>query len=297
MSIVRASNAVLAVNAFRGDAKTLLAFDLVADSARTGLAGFTVEVQPPQVASYYVDNNLRLAESPDHAQVPGQTPYSSVNAPIHKFRWVHVPGLVHQGGTPAFGTYGYVVTPRYFNAAGALQPLDAGLGVTVQVEVGPFVKGSLAASFTRGYVQSQAFIRHFGSTTHLRPADGSLIFDTSAAAGSDPDGQTYSYADEYEWLGFTARNRIFDLLAEVQSDPTLSVDVFAYDLNEPDVVPCCSNWPRATRSGSSSTTAQSTTARPNRRLRTSSTTCSPPRRAPMRSCEVISAGMPTTRCS
>ncbi|MBX8688776.1 hypothetical protein GO011_15175, partial [Mycobacterium sp. 20091114027_K0903767] len=63
MSIVRASNAVLAVNAFRGDAKTLLAFDLVADSARTGLAGFTVEVQPPQVASYYVDNNLRLAES------------------------------------------------------------------------------------------------------------------------------------------------------------------------------------------------------------------------------------------
>ncbi|MEN3223501.1 phospholipase D-like domain-containing protein [Mycolicibacterium porcinum] len=235
MSIVRASNAVLAVNAFRGDAKTLLAFDLVADSARTGLAGFTVEVQPPQVASYYVDNNLRLAESPDHAQVPGQTPYSSVNAPIHKFRWVHVPGLVHQGGTPAFGTYGYVVTPRYFNAAGALQPLDAGLGVTVQVQVGPFVKGSLAASFTRGYVQSQAFIRHFGPTTHLRPADGSLIFDTSAAAGSDPDGQTYSYADEYEWLGFTARNRIFDLLAEVQSDPTLSVDVFAYDLNEPDV--------------------------------------------------------------
>ncbi|OCB54843.1 hypothetical protein A5722_19370 [Mycobacterium vulneris] len=235
MSTVRASNAVLAVNAFRGDAKTLLAFDLVAASARTGLAGFTVEVQPPQVASYYVDNNLRLAESPDHAQVAGQTPYSSVNAPIHKFRWVHVPGLVHQGGTPAFGSYGYVVTPRYFNAAGALQPLDVGLGVTVRVEVGPFVKGNLAASFTRGYVQSQAFVRRFGSTTHLRPADGSLIFDTSAAAGSGPDGQTYSYAEEYEWLGFTARNRVFDLLAEVQSDPTLSVDVFAYDLNEPDV--------------------------------------------------------------
>ncbi|WP_202918068.1 phospholipase D-like domain-containing protein [Mycolicibacterium sp. CBMA 295] len=235
MSTVRASNAVLAVNAFGGDAKTLLAFDLLADSARTGLAGFTVEVHPPQVPPYYVDNNLQLAASPDHAQVAGQSPLSSVNAPIHKFRWVHVPGLVHQGGTPVFGAYGYAVTPRYFSAAGALQPMDPSLAVTVEVEVGPFVKGNLAASFTRGYVQSQGFVRHFGPTTHLRPADDSLIFDTSAAAATGPDGQTYSYAQEYEWLGFTARKRIFDLLSEVQSDPTLSVDVFAYDLNEPDV--------------------------------------------------------------
>jgi len=41
-----------------------------------------------------------------------------VNAPIHKFRWVHVPGQVHQGGTPAFGEYTYVVTPRYFETVG-----------------------------------------------------------------------------------------------------------------------------------------------------------------------------------
>ncbi|WP_135453348.1 phospholipase D-like domain-containing protein [Mycobacterium sp. DL99] len=235
MSTVRASNAVLAVNVFCGDAKTLLAFDLTADSARAGLAGFTVEVHPPGVPPYYVDNNLRLAASTDHAQVAGQSAYSSVNAPIHKFRWVHVPGLVHQGGSPTFGTYSYVVTPRYFSAAGALQPLDPSLGVTIDVEVGPFVKGSLTASFTRGYVQSQAFVRHFGPTTHLRPADDSLTFDTAAAAATGPDGQTYSYAQEYEWLGFTARQRIFDLLTEVQTDPTLTVDVFAYDLNEPDV--------------------------------------------------------------
>ncbi|MEV0670522.1 phospholipase D-like domain-containing protein [Mycobacterium sp. NPDC050441] len=235
MSTVRASNAVLAVNAFCGDAKTLLAFDLSSDSARTGLAGFTVEVHPPGVQPYYVDNNLRLAASPDHAQVAGVSPFSSVNAPIHKFRWVHVPGLVHQGGSPAFGAYRYVVTPRYFSDAGALQLLDPSLAVTVDVEVGPFVKGNLAASFTRGYVQSQAFVRHFGPATHLRPADDLLTFDTSAVAGTRSDGQTYTYAQEYEWLGFTARKRVLDLLSEVQSDPTLSVDVFAYDLNEPDV--------------------------------------------------------------
>ena len=234
MSTVRASNAVLAVNAFCGDAKTLLAFDLTA-SARTGLAGFTVEVHPPGVPPYYVDNNLRLAASPAHAQVPGQSPFSSVNAPIHKFRWVHVPGLVHQGGSPAFGAYTYVVTPRYFNGDGALQPLDSSRAVAVEVEVGPFVKGNLAAGFTRGYVQSQAFVRHFGSATHLRPADDSLIFDTSTAAAAGAGGQTYSYTEEYEWLGFTARKHVLDLLSEAQSDPSLSVDVFAYDLNEPDV--------------------------------------------------------------
>lgn len=101
-----------ALTAYRGDAKTLLAFDLTADSARSGLAGFTIEVRPPGKHAYYVDNNLRLAPSPAHAQVAGESPFSTVNAPIHKFRWVHVPGLVHQGGNPVFGTYTYVVTPR-----------------------------------------------------------------------------------------------------------------------------------------------------------------------------------------
>lgn len=234
MTTLRATNALIAVNAFRGDAKTLLAFDLTTDTARTGLAGFTIEVRPPGAASYYVDNNLRLQAAPQHAQVADQSPFSSVNAPIHKFRWVHVPGLVHQGGSPVFGAYTYVVTPRYFSA-GALQAMDDSTTVSVEVEVAPFVKGSLSVSFTRGYVQSQAFVRHFGPAMHIRPAGKDLTFDTTAAAGTGGDGQSYTYAEEYEWLGFTARKRVFDLLEEVESDASLSVDVFAYDLNEPDV--------------------------------------------------------------
>lgn len=236
MSMVRAKGDLIAVNAYRGDAKTLLAFDLTNDSARTGLAGFTIEVHPPGVDPYYVGNNLRLAASPAHAQVAGASPFSSVNAPIHKFRWVHVPGLVHQGGSPAFGTYTYVVTPRYFTTAGALKPLDAATSVSVDVEVGPFVKGALTVSFTRGYVQSQAFVQHFGPTAQIRPDGNDLIYDTSATAGTNGSGETFTYAQEYQWLGFTARQRIFDILQEVQGDPSLSLDVFAYDLNEPDVV-------------------------------------------------------------
>jgi PLD-like domain len=236
MSVTRATNELIAVNAFRGDAKTLLAFDLSTPTAQNQLAGFTIEVQTPGAASYYVENNLRLAPSPGHAQVAGESPFSSVNAPIHKFRWVHVPGLVHQGGSPTTGTtYTYVVTPRYFDDASTLQPLDTSTSVSVDVEVGPFQKGSLTVGFTRGYVQSQAFVRHFGPAMHIRPDGDDLIYDTTAVAGSNGGGQTYSYDDEYQWLGFTARQQILDVLAEVQADPTLSLDMFAYDLNEPEV--------------------------------------------------------------
>ncbi len=236
MSMVQAKNDLIALTAYGGDAKTLLAFDLTADSARTGLGGFTIEVHPPGINPYYVENNLRLAPSPAHAQVAGESPFSTVNAPIHKFRWVHVAGLAHQGGKPAYGTYTYVVTPRYFTTAGALEPFDAATSVSVDVQVEPFVKGALTVSFTRGYVQSQAFVRHFGADARIRPAGGDLVYDTSATAGTNGAGDTVTYAQEYEWLGFTARQRVFDILSEVQADPSLTLDVFAYDLNEPDVV-------------------------------------------------------------
>lgn len=235
MSVVRANNNVIVVSAYGGDAKTLLAFDLVAESARTGLAGFTIEVHPPGGPSYFVENNLRLADPSKHVQVAGESAFSSVNAPIHKFRWVHVPGLVHQGGTPVFGAYTYVVTPRYFSAAGVLQALDSSTSVSVNVDVGPFIKGALRVAFTRGYVQSQAFVRHFGPSAHIRPAGDDLIFDTSAPAGTNTAGHSFTYAQEYDWMGFTAREQVFDILREVDADPSLRLDVFAYDLNEPDV--------------------------------------------------------------
>jgi len=193
-------------------------------------------VHPPGVDPYYVANNLSLAPSSAHAQVADESAFSSANASIHKFRWVHVAGLAHQGGTPAFGTYTYVVTPRYFSTAGALEALDASTSVSVNVQVEPFVKGALTVSFTRGYVQSQAFVRHFGPTARIRPDGDDLEYDTSATVDTNATGNSFTYAEEYEWLGFTARQRVFDILSEVQGDPSLKLDVFAYDLNEPDVV-------------------------------------------------------------
>jgi Phosphatidylserine/phosphatidylglycerophosphate/cardiolipin synthases and related enzymes len=70
----------------------------------------------------------------------------------------------------------------------------------------------------------------------IRPKGKDLLFDTSEEAGKDPQGQPFTYSDEYAWLGFTARQRVFDILDEVAADKSLWLDVFAYDLNEPDVL-------------------------------------------------------------
>jgi hypothetical protein len=147
-----------------------------------------------------------------------------------------VPGSVHQGLTPFYGTYTYVVTPRYFDQRASLLPLDPGLSVSIEVDVQPFAKARLELGFTRGYTQSQAFVNHFGLKALIRPKDDTLLFDTSKPAGTNAAGAHYTYAQEYEWLGFTARQKIFGLVREVLANDGLRLDMFAFDLNKPDLL-------------------------------------------------------------
>jgi hypothetical protein len=226
---------VLSLVAYRGDAKTLLAWDL-AEDRREGLAGFTIACRPPDKQKYYLWNQLQFEHPDQHAQDESEPANSSVNAPFHKFRWLHVPGLDHQGVEPVMGTYTYTVTPRYFGANGRLLALDPTLSASVDIPVEGFEKGSLQLAFTRGYVQSQAYVNHFGSTARIVRPGTDLLYDTSNVAGTRPDGQEFTYAEEYAWLGFTARTTIFALLDEVLADPQLKLDVFAYDLSEPDII-------------------------------------------------------------
>lgn len=80
-------------------------------------------------------------------------------------------------------------------------------------------------------------MHRFGKDALLRPAGHDLIFDTFAQAGFGPlDHQPYSYALAYRWLGFTARDLIFNLETEVEENEDLTLDVFAYDLTEPDFI-------------------------------------------------------------
>ena len=96
MAGVTTKKGSLSVTAYRGDAKTLLAFNLDKQSAKN-LAGFTIQCQPGDKPAYYLFNQLQFKTPADHAQDAKEPPRSSINAPIHKFRWVHVLGAVHQG--------------------------------------------------------------------------------------------------------------------------------------------------------------------------------------------------------
>jgi len=225
----------LSVKVYRGDAKTLLAFNL--PKAKTkNLAGFTIEVEPKGQPSFYLQNNLRFEDPSKHVQDAKLPANSSFNAPIHKFRWVHVPGSLQQSTQPFFGPYTYTVTPRYFDSQGSMQPIDKILSLPVNVEVAPFTKGVIEAGFTRGFVQSQAFVHHFGPKAIFTPKNKELLFDTSQVSGKNSAGESYTFAQEYQWLGFTARDKVFAVANEVLQDKQLTLDVFAYDLNEPDVM-------------------------------------------------------------
>ena len=234
MASFTSSNKTLTVKAYQGDQKTLLAFNMTKAAAKN-LAGFTIQVQPRGKPAYYINNELQFENPGVHAQDQIEPANSSINAPVHKFRWVHVTGSVHQGLTPAIGPYTYTVTPRYFDK-GSLQALDPSLSVTLTITVGPFKKNGLELGFTRGFTQSQAFVHHFGLKASISPKGKTLLFDTSQQSGTNAKGDQYTFLDEYQWLGFSARAKIFGILDEVVADKTLQLDMFAYDLNEPDML-------------------------------------------------------------
>ena len=231
----KATKGSFSLTAYRGDVKTLLAFNLAEKDAQD-LAGFTIQCKPDGQDPYYVHNQLQFENASGHSQDPKEPANSSINAPIHKFRWIHVPGSI-QDTQPLRGKYIYTVTPRYFDKDGALQPLDQQLGASVTITVDGFQTKGLELGFTRGYVQSQAFVHHFGPKATIQPVNkANLIFDTSKESGVNASGEHFTYQEQYEWLGFTAREKVFGILNEVLKDTSLRLDMFAYDLNEPDVL-------------------------------------------------------------
>ncbi|MGC2698509.1 MAG: phospholipase D-like domain-containing protein [Candidatus Angelobacter sp.] len=235
MPPVSGSKNSFTIKAYIGDNKTLLAFNFSDPGRAKNLAGFTIQCQPPGKPAYYLFNELQFADPTKHAQVATEKPNSTINAPIQKYRWTHVLGLNHQGLSPAVGNYAYTVTPRYFDAQ-TMKPLDATLSASVTVPVGPFKKGSLSLGFTRGYMQSEAFVHHFGPNAQLQPAGKPLLYDTNQQAGTSPSGQTYTFEDEYAWMGSTARQQLLAVLNTAVNDPSVHVDAFAYDLNDPTVM-------------------------------------------------------------
>src|SRR5262245_56518056 len=110
MASESATQGTFSVRAYVGDSKTLLAFNLADKKSVTNLPGFTIQCKPQGQTPYFLLNNLQFKTPGDHAQDSTEPAYSSINAPIHKFRWLHVPGSFHQGTKPFMGPYTYVAT-------------------------------------------------------------------------------------------------------------------------------------------------------------------------------------------
>lgn len=210
-----AASGGLRVKAYRGDSSVLLAFDL--DENRTaGLAGFAVKCTRPTGESFFLKNRLSFDSAITSATTPaaGQELLTTTDkAPYQKFRWIDFTSAAGPG------RYTYEVSAMYFNGAN----LEARATVSLPLDLGPYQSGDLAVGFTRGFLSSQAYVDKF-SNKDIRPSPKSIDYDTKP------------FEDQYAWLGFHARTLVFDFLRDALQDTGSTLDVFAYDLDEPDVI-------------------------------------------------------------
>jgi phosphatidylserine/phosphatidylglycerophosphate/cardiolipin synthase-like enzyme len=207
----------LSVKLWRGERMCLVGMDV--DEPEPDLVGFSIEVKSPGSPDFMPLRN-RVAfsyDKPVDQAVNGYRNYPSLEAPFQKFRWVHFPY------DPKGGTYLYRVTKRHMPSDGALK---AGTSITLDIPLDSVIyDGFLDVGFARNYASSQAYDDKYQGNPNVIPvnADDGLKFQKVPG-------------DVYEWLGFEAYDLIMGFLNEVADDPSLTLDFFAYDLNEPDIV-------------------------------------------------------------
>ena len=209
----------LSVISYRGSRAVLLAFDL--DESKTDkLAGFSIHCITPN-KDVHNTNEYCLPNQLDFEQ-----PFTSDNIlnctnkggsdrrPFQLFHWIHFPSA-------GPGEYQYTIYAAYFNNNKIIHP---GPKVTINVNLDdklPFSKFDLG--FTRGYVSSQAYVDKFDNKP-IHPNPKSMDFDTTP------------YLEQYKWLGAHGRELIFDFLKQCQEDDSINLDVFSFDLSEPDII-------------------------------------------------------------
>jgi hypothetical protein len=202
----------------RGEGMVLLAMNWKAGQPPDNFVGFAIEYHEPGETTFFpIPNRLSFPGA------PAKPSYSSREAPIQKFRWIHLP--VH---AELPGAFSYRVTPIFMDAQDVLSD---GKAQTADVVLARDTYPDLNVAFTRGFVSSQAFVDHYAK-------DGPIdeLLPVSAA-----DSLTFkpTHPDEtaaLEWMGFEARTAILAVLDEAIADPTAKVSVIAFDLNEPEVV-------------------------------------------------------------
>ena len=202
---------------WRGERMCLLGFDV--DQPEPDFVGFAIECRSPGSAEFFPLRN-RLAfsyDTPVPEAVTGARKFLSTNAPFQKFRWVHFPFEPKPGG------YTYRATKMHMPQDGKLV---AGTAIELQISLDSVTYHDfLDVGFTRNFASSQAYAERYHNRPDIIPnlADDGLSFQKVSE-------------DVYDWLGFEAYDLIFQFLKEAVADPSVELDVFAYDLNEPDIV-------------------------------------------------------------
>jgi phospholipase D-like protein len=202
--------------AYWGDGALLLAFDLD-ESRQADLAGFAVEYTDPEGKTFPVLNRLNFAQALTKATTLEQRRYTPTSeAPLQKFHWVHFPPDVQPGN------FTYKATAMLFKPRSETT-ITPGPSAEVEVALMPSAPTPFQLGFTRGYISSQAYAEEFHNAA-IEPSPATFDFDTA------------TYEPQYHWLGFHARRLVFDFIQEAVADEALSLDVFAYDLDEPDAI-------------------------------------------------------------
>ena len=216
---VAAAQNGLSLKAYRGDGAVLLTFDL--DQHLTAdLAGFSIQCTPPNGPAAYLLNRLSFDTPITATTTPQQRTWTPSNqAPFQKFRWMDFPTDIVPGA------YTYIVTAMYFGPAGSTQ-LTPGVSASISLELVPSQPQfqHFEMGFTRGYLSSQAYAGKFKNAAIEPTGAKTLDYDTAP------------FEAQYAWLGYHARTMMFDFLHECLADPEVSLDLFAYDLDEPDIV-------------------------------------------------------------
>jgi len=207
----------LSVKLWRGERMCLIGMDLKAPE--DDFVGFSIEVKSPGSNQFQpLRNRLNFSyDKPAIEAVTGYREYPSTDAPFQKFRWVHFP---YQ---PRSGMYTYRVTKKHMPSD---EKLVDGTSTSLDISLDPTTCADfLDVGFTRNFASSQAYADRYGNNTKVIPA-------------SAKDGLKFTKlpGDVYQWLGFEAYDLIFNFLNEAVNDPTIQLDVFAYDLNERDIV-------------------------------------------------------------
>jgi phosphatidylserine/phosphatidylglycerophosphate/cardiolipin synthase-like enzyme len=205
------------VKLWRGERMCLVGMDV--DQPEPDLVGFSIEVKSPGSRDFMPLRN-RIAfsyDKPVEQAVDGFRNFSSLEAPFQKFRWIHFPY------DPTDGTYVYRVTKQHMPSDNKLK---AGTSVTLDIPLDAMVYGDfLDVGFARNYASSQAYVDKYHNNSNVIPVKANDGLKFHKVPG-----------DVYEWLGFEAYALIMKFLNDVVADKSLTLDFFAYDLNEPDIV-------------------------------------------------------------